>query len=253
MKLRVLGTGTIAHSPTRSCAAYYLEAGAARILIDCGPGTARRLAEFGIPWQEITHVVLSHFHIDHHLDLPALLNAWKHGMLPRRSDPIEIVGPVGTRALIEKLAAVHGDGIADPGYPMRITELTPGGSIEIGGASLDCLKVPHTPESMAYSMSLGGRRIVYSGDTGFDVPLADWAKGCDLLLLECSLPASMAIAEHMTPEQCGDLARLAQPRQLVLTHMYPPVEAVDIQAIVAARFGGPVTIAHDGSTFDLRD
>jgi len=253
VKLTVLGTGTIAHSPTRSCAAYYLEAGSARVLIDCGPGTARRLAENSIRWQQITHVVLSHFHIDHHLDLPALLNAWKHGMLPRRSAPVDIMGPVGTKSLLEKLAAVHGDGVADPGYPVRVTELAPGASADVGGARLDCLKVPHTAESMAYSVSLGGRRIVYSGDTGFDVTLAEWAKGCDLLLLECSLPASMAIAEHLTPEQCGDMARLAAPRQLALTHLYPPVEAVDIRAIVAARFGGPMTIAHDGWTFELRD
>lgn len=223
------------------------------MLLDCGPGTARRMAEHGIWWQEISHVVLSHFHIDHHLDLPALLYAWKYGMLPRRSEPIDIIGPVGTKSLLEGLAAAHGDWVLDPGYPVRITELAPGGTAELGGARLDCLKVSHTPESMAYSLSLGGRRIVYSGDTGFDVALADWAKGCDLLLLECSLPASMAIVEHLTPEQCGELAQRSAPRLLVLTHLYPPVETVDIRALVAVQFGGPVVIAHDGWTHELRD
>ncbi len=198
-------------------------------------------------------MVLSHFHIDHHLDLPALLYAWKYGMLPRRSEPIDIIGPVGTKSLLEGLAAAHGDWVLDPGYPVRITELAPGGTAELGGARLDCLKVSHTPESMAYSLSLGGRRIVYSGDTGFDVALADWAKGCDLLLLECSLPASMAIVEHLTPEQCGELAQRSAPRLLVLTHLYPPVETVDIRALVAVQFGGPVVIAHDGWTHELRD
>ncbi|MEK7402554.1 MAG: ribonuclease Z [Gemmatimonadota bacterium] len=253
MRVTVLGSGTIAHSPTRSCAAYYLETEGARVLLDCGPGTARRMAEHGIWWQEISHVVLSHFHIDHHLDLPALLYAWKYGMLPRRSEPIDIIGPVGTKSLLEGLAAAHGDWVLDPGYPVRITELAPGGTAELGGARVDCLKVSHTPESMAYSLSLGGRRIVYSGDTGFDVALADWAKGCDLLLLECSLPASMAIVEHLTPEQCGELAQRSAPRLLVLTHLYPPVETVDIRALVAVQFGGPVVIAHDGWTHELRD
>jgi len=253
MRITALGTGTIAHSPTRSCAAYYLEVEGARVLIDCGPGTARRLAEQGIRWQEISHVVLSHFHIDHHLDLPALIYAWKYGMLPPRSTPVAVIGPVGTRNLLEELAAVHGNWVLNPGYPVEITELAPGASCALGSARLDCLKVPHTPESMAYSVSLGGRRIVYSGDTGFDVALADWAKGCDLLLLECSLPASMAIVEHLTPEQCGELAQRAAPRLLALTHLYPPVETVDIRAVVAARFGGPMIIAHDGWTHELRD
>ena len=174
-------------------------------------------------------------------------------MLPRRSAPIDIIGPVGTKALLEKLAAAHGEWLLDPGYPVQITELAPGASAALGEAKLDCSKVPHTPESMAYSVSLGGRRIVYSGDTGFDVAFAEWAKGCDLLLLECSLPASMAIVEHLTPEQCGELAQRAAPRLLALTHLYPPVEAVDIRALVAVQFGGPVVIAHDGWTHELRD
>jgi len=253
MRLTVLGTGTIAFSPTRSCAAYYLEAGDARVLIDCGPGSARRLAELGIPWQTITHVVISHFHIDHHSDLPALVFAGKYGMLPARTAPLDIVGPLGTRALLERLAAAHGEWLMTPGYPVRITELAPGTSMDLGGARLDCTKVPHTPESMAYSVSHGGRRLVYSGDTGFDAAFAQWAAGCDLLVLECSLPQTMAIVEHLTPEQCGEIACLAAPRTLVLTHLDPPVELVDIKALVAARYEGPLVIAHDGWSTELGD
>ena len=81
-------------------------------------------------------------------------------------------------------------------------------------------------------MSADGKRLVYSGDTGYDEAFATWAKGCDVLVLECSLPDSMAIPEHLTPEQCGELAHLAEPRTLVLTHLYPPVEDEDI--LVAA-------------------
>src|SRR5207247_7933761 len=94
MRLTVLGTGTIAFSPRRSCSGYYVEAGAARILMDCGSGTTRRLAELGIDWPAITHVVLSHFHIDPHADLPRVVFAWKYGILPPRSSPVDIIGPV---------------------------------------------------------------------------------------------------------------------------------------------------------------
>jgi len=246
MRLTVLGTGTIAFSPTRSCAGYYVETGDAKVLMDCGSGTTRRLPELGIEWQAITHVVLTHFHIDHHADLPSLLFAWRYGMLPPRSVPVDIVGPVGTQALFESLAAAYGEWVTKPAFPLRITELAPGASLELGGARLDCTKVPHTPESVAYSITEGAHRLVYSGDTGFDPAFAQWAHGCELLVLECSLPESMAMLVHMTPEQCGEIARLAEPRRLVLTHMYPPVESVDIAAIVAAKYSGPVVIAHDG-------
>jgi ribonuclease BN (tRNA processing enzyme) len=63
----------------------------------------------------------------------------------------------------------------------------------------------------------------------------------------------MAIAEHLTPEQCGEMARLAEPGRLVLTHLYPPVESVDIAALVAATYSGPLVIAHDGWRTDLGD
>jgi ribonuclease BN (tRNA processing enzyme) len=253
VNLTVLGTGTIAFSPARSCSSYYVEAGNAKMLIDCGSGTSRRLAELGIAWQDITHVALSHFHIDHHQDLPTILFAWKYGQLPPRSAPVEVIGPVGTRSLVERLAAAYGEWVLNPGYEVRITEIEPGGSFDLAGATLSCTKVPHTPESIAYSIVEGRHRLVYSGDTGFSPEFAGWARGCDLLVLECSLPETMAIPEHLTPEQCGEIARLAEPRLLALTHLYPPVEAVDVAALVAARFGGRVVIAHDGWRTALGD
>jgi ribonuclease BN (tRNA processing enzyme) len=251
--LTVLGTGTIALSPRRSCSGYYLEAGSAKLLVDCGSGTSRRLAELSVPWQDLTHVALTHFHIDHHADLPTILFAWKYGMLPPRSTPIEIIGPVGTKDLLDKLASAYGEWVTAPGYDVRVTELEPGASFDLGGARLDCAKVPHTPESMAYSFTEGARRLVYSGDTGFDPAFAQWARDCDVLVLECSLPQAMAIPEHLTPEQCGEIARLAAPGKLVLTHLYPPVESVDLAAVVGAKYEGPVVVAHDGWRTELGD
>jgi len=253
VKLTVLGTGTIAFSPKRSCAAYYVEAGDARVLMDCGSGTTRRLAELVIPWQTLTHVVLSHFHIDHHQDLPTLIFAGKYGMLPPRSAPLHVVGPVGTADLLQRLAAAYGDWVTAPGYEIRITELTPGMMFDLGGAWLEPFKVPHTPESVAYSITENSRRLVYSADTGFDPAFAEWARQCDLLVLECSLPQTMAIPEHLTPEQCAEIARRAEPKRLALTHLYPPVESVDIAGIIGRQYHGPMVIAHDGWSTTFED
>ena len=253
MRLTVLGTGTIAFSPQRSCSGYYVVAGTAKVLMDCGSGTTRRLAELGIPWQEITHVALTHFHIDHHADLPTIIFAFKYGQLPPRSMPLDIIGPVGTMDLLARLSSAYGEWVTLPGFPIRVTELDPGASIDLGGATLACTKVPHTPESVAYSISEGSHRLVYSGDTGVSREFAEWARGCDILVLECSLPKAMAIVEHLTPEQCGEMARLAEPRQLVLTHLYPPVESVDIPALVGMSYTGSVVVAHDGWRTELED
>lgn len=252
MRFTALGTGTVSLSPNRSCAGYLLESPSLRLLLDCGSGIARRLAELGVEWQTITHVALTHFHIDHHGDLPTLIFAWKYGFLPPRSEPLEIIGPVGTADLLARLAAAYGAWVTAPGFPLTVREIGPADTLELpGGVTFRCHPVPHTPESVAYSMERGGRRIVYTGDTGPSAALAAWARGCDLLVCECSLPAGMAIPEHLTPEQCGELAAVAAPGHLALTHFYPPVEQVDIRALVSERYAGPVSLAADGWYFEI--
>src|SRR5688572_25715213 len=107
--------------------------------MDCGAGTTRRLAELGIAWQQITHVAISHFHLEHHQDRPSILVAWKYGQLPPRSTPVDVIGPGGTRGLLERLAAAYGEWVLTPGYEVRVTELAPGSTFDFGdGASLSC-------------------------------------------------------------------------------------------------------------------
>jgi ribonuclease BN (tRNA processing enzyme) len=254
MRFTTLGTGTISMSPGRSCAGYLLEAPELRLLVDCGSGITRRLAELGVDWPNISHVALTHFHIDHHGDLPTLLFAWKYGYLPPRSAAVEIIGPVGTASLMERLAAAYGAWVTAPGFPVSIREITPQDAVELpGGTLLRAHAVPHQPESVAYSVERGPRRIIYTGDTGPSDELAAWAHGCDLLVCECSLPQAMGIPGHLTPEQVGELAAKAAPRHLALTHFYPPVEGVDIRGIVGTRYSGPLTLATDGWAFEIED
>lgn len=254
MRLTTLGTGTISLLPGRMCAGHHVAAGDVSLLLDVGSGVSHRLARCGIDWMGITHLAITHFHADHIGDLPTLIFAWKYGTLPGRSAPLVILGPAGTAALVGRMADAFGEWMRDPGFPIEVRELAPGDEVELAaGVRLAARKVPHTEESVAYCVRRGSHRIVYTGDTGFDATLGEWAAGCDLLLSECSLPASMAMAIHLTPEQCGELAAIARPRYLALTHFYPPVEHVDIRAAVAARWAGPVTLATDGWSIDIED
>ena len=254
MRLTTLGTGTAAPSRGRAQSGHLVSAGAIHLLMDCGSGVTTRLADFGVPWQAITHLALTHFHADHVTDVPTLLYAWRYGQLPPRSEPLQVIGPVGTLRLLSAFAGVFGDGLLSLGFPISVHEILPGADVLLGDdIRLRCLKVPHTDESVAYSVEHGGRRIVYTGDTGPSEALGRWAARCDVLLAECSLPESMAIATHLTPAQCGALGAAAQPDVLALTHFYPPVEAVDIRGHVGAQFGGTVALATDGWTLDLEE
>jgi ribonuclease BN (tRNA processing enzyme) len=254
MRLTTIGTGTAAPTPGRVQSGHFVDAGAVRLLLDCGSGVAGRMADLGVPWQEITHVALTHFHADHVVDIPTLFYAWRYGQLPPRTRGISVIGPVGTLRLLSSFAGVFGTGLLELGFPISVRELVAGEGITLGDdVTLRCHKVPHTDESVAYSVEHGGRRVVYTGDTGPDESLGRWAEGCDVLLAECSLPESMAMATHLTPAQCGALGAAARPGVLALTHFYPPVEAADIRGEVAASFKGRVTLATDGWSLDLEE
>ena len=252
MRLTTIGTGTSAPHPTRVAAAHLVETGTVRLLLDCGSGAVHRMAALAIRWQDITHVALTHFHPDHIADVVMLLMAWRWGQLPPRDTPVTLYGPAGTGALMERLAAAYGDWVLAPGFPLTVRDLAADEIVRLGtDIELSALPVPHTSESVAYSVRAEGKRLVYTGDTGVDAVLPVWAHDCDVLLAECSLPDAMAVASHLTPRQAGALADMAHARRLVLTHFYPPVESVDIAAEVAERYAGPVVLATDGWFIDI--
>jgi ribonuclease BN (tRNA processing enzyme) len=252
MRLTTIGTGTAAPHPRRAQSGTLIEAGDVRLLVDCGSAVVSRMAELGIAWQAITHVATTHFHADHTTDLANLVYAWRYGQLPSRAAPAHLIGPIGFGRILDAMKVVFGEDLLNHPFPISVTELPPGEPMGLAeNVVLEAFKVPHTEESVAYSVSGRGRRVVVTGDTGFEPALGTWAEGCDILVCECSLPDTMALPLHLTPRQCGALAAIARPKQLVLTHFYPPVEAEDIAGQVAEQFGGRVVMAHDGWSTDL--
>ncbi len=255
IRLTTIGTGTVPPSATRVNPGHLVEAGAVRLLMDCGSGVVHRMATLGVDWASITHVALTHFDQDHTSDVAALFIAWRYGQLPPRAAPVVVLGPVGTRGLLDRLAAALWATLLTPGFPVEVVELAAGATHVLGdGVVLSTRAVTHQPESIAYAVEHAGRRVVYTGDTAPDPTLGAWARGeggCDVLLTECSLPETMAVPSHLTPESVGDLAAAADPGLLVLAHLYPPVEALDLPAIIGGRWRGRVVVAHDGWSVEL--
>lgn len=252
MELITVGTGSVAPSAHRTAPCHWVGRTGLKVLLDCGAGSLHRLAEFRLPWSEVTHVVLSHFHADHFGELPMLVFALRHATEPPRKEPLVILGPPGTVRLVKGLAEGFGKWLLDPGFPIGVLDIRATEPFPLDGeVSLETFPVPHTPESVALSITAPEGRLVYTGDTGPSGELARWASGCDLLLAECSLPEAGAIDIHLTPERAGDLARESQARCLVLTHFYPSVETSDPAKGAAARYSGRVLVARDGDRFTI--
>ena len=82
LRLTVLGSGTAIPVRDRFPAGYLVQSKDSNVLIDCGPGTLRRLAETGVDLDAIDAVLLTHYHTDHCADLAALLFALLCRALP---------------------------------------------------------------------------------------------------------------------------------------------------------------------------
>jgi ribonuclease BN (tRNA processing enzyme) len=252
MKLTVLGSGTSAPSAKRCSAGLWLEVGPAHLRLDCGAGTLHAAARLGLPWENITHQFISHFHIDHCGELPALLFGMRWGLPAPRTAPLALVGPVGLRALLEALSAAFQEALLEPRFPVEIHELPPGGALDLGGgATLRVHETPHNAESLAARVDCAGRSFGYTGDTAPSDELAAFFAGVDLLVAECSFLDDPRGTRHLTPAGTGALATRAGARRLVATHAYFDPEAADLAARLAAHYAGPILLATDGLAVEI--
>jgi ribonuclease BN (tRNA processing enzyme) len=56
---------------------------------------------------------------------------------------------------------------------------------------------------------------------------------------------------HLTPSLAGSIASKAKAKRLVLTHLYPPCDEVDIVKQARSTYKGPIVKAEDLMTFRL--
>ena len=253
MILTCVGTGTAAPQPDRVCSGFLLETSGLRILFDCGSGVVHAMARRLIDWQTITHLALSHFHNDHIGDVPMLFFAWKYGMRPARATPLVVIGPSGTRQLLARMADVFGTHLTETNFPVEYAELQSGQAVRLNDTfELRACKTPHTPESLAYRVDGDGRAFCYTGDTGRSEEVAKFAQGVDAMVTECSMPEAEAMDTHLTPARVVAMARVALPKRLVLTHVYPQLERARVPALLReAGWPAPVELPDDGTRIEL--
>ncbi|NLO91219.1 MAG: MBL fold metallo-hydrolase [Elusimicrobia bacterium] len=211
------------------------------VLLDFGFGNLRQYARAGLKMERIKYVLLSHFHLDHWGDLPALLFVFHYNIKPL-GGRLTIAGPEGTKKLLGGQMAVSRY-MEPSGYELEIAEFRPGEKKDFGEFSADCFKVDHTPEALAYRLTTGGKTLAYTGDAKPTPGLAAFCAGADLLIADAGLRNSLPHKPHMTVSQACELAREAAPRLTLLSHLSPDA-APEAQA-AAAQSGGKLAAASD--------
>lgn len=255
MQLVVLGSGTSVPHEQRASAAFWLQTQGASILLDCSVDAAHRMAQENLDWPKLDAIWISHLHLDHCGGLAALLFGMKHApQTQTRKKPLRIFGCAGVERLLTAIDEANDYGLRRQRFPIELNDqIEAAGEFDFAaGLRAQTFSTPHTRESLALRLvNSTGQTLVYSGDTSFSEGLADFARGADLLILECSFFREKPVETHLKLDEAMRLAALAEPRKLVLTHLYPEWDNVDIEAESRKLWIGETIAARDGLRIEL--
>jgi ribonuclease BN (tRNA processing enzyme) len=279
--LQVLGSGGPETQDKRASTSYLVwENGKARVILDAGGGSSLRFGESGAQMSSIDVFLFSHFHVDHSSDFPALIfSSW----FEDRNRPLPVYGPPGNEYMPSTTEFVS-DLFSDPHGAWRyLSELAPtskdtsnGGSYTLQPHNVDAGSTPvlvlHNSEmtlyavkvihgafpALAWRVEIGGKRIVFSGDTnGEGDGLTQIAMNADLFVAHNAVPEGATGVErrlHMPPSVIGTTAANAHVKQLVLSHRMLRTLGKEPQteAEIRRHYSGPIAFANDLDCFPVK-
>lgn len=243
LRLTVLGSGTAVPVPDRFPAGYLVQSAHCTAMVDCGPGTLRRLAQAGVDLADLDAVFLTHFHTDHCADVAALLFALRGPRYAGRK-PLHLFAAPGLERLLALLASAW-PWTLPRDYELRVRELAPG-TLQFTDLAVQALPIRHTAQSLGYRITAGdGAAAAFSGDADECDELVELARDVDAFVCDAAFPDHDRREGHLTPGLAGAHAERAGARSLWLTHFYPECDGVDVVAQARARYGGEVVAATD--------
>jgi len=244
MEITILGSGTCVPSLKRGSPGLILRIGDRILLFDSGTGTIERMLKRGITYLDLDMVLYTHTHPDHTADLVPLIFACKYGESPRRKD-LPIIGGMGFKAYLQAIQEVYGRWVQPDLFQIHITEVYDE-VLEYDLFRVIAKPMNHLPESVGYRVeSHDGKSMAFSGDTDSCPNLVELARGVDVLVVESALPDEMKADGHLTPSLAGRIGREANCKKMVLTHLYPVCDTVDIAEQCKKEYQGELLIAED--------
>jgi len=234
MELTVLGCSGSYGSPAGgACSGYLVRAGDAVLWMDCGNGSFANLQQHVNP-ADLTAVVITHAHPDHCVDIYGLHVLYKYGL---EQDSLPVFAAEGVGEGLERLVGSWSDTF--DWQPVR-----DGDRADVAGAALRFSRTDHPVPTVAVEVSADDRRLVYTADTGPGWSVEAFGPGADLVLSEATYQHDDIRAPiHLSARQAGEMARAAQARHLMLTHLWPTLDPVASVEEGSEAFGHAVTLA----------
>ncbi len=270
--LQVLGSGGPELDDGRASSGYVIwNKGKARLLVDIGSGSMFQFEQSGASLNDLDAVMLSHMHVDHSNDLPALIKA---SFFSNRNSDLYVYGPSGNSFMPSATNFVHNLFGDDGAYQYLSSYLDGSDSYRLFPRDIDvtnkaekvvlanshyrltAVPVHHgSIPALAWRVEIAGKIIVFSGDmSNRNDTLATLAKHADLLVAHNAVPeGARGIARnlHMPPSVIGQVAAKAQVKQLVISHRMNRTIGQEDNSTVQIRkqYRGPMKFADDLQCF----
>lgn len=146
MEIIFLGTSSAVHSKERNHPSIALKAFGDVMLFDCGEGAQRQMLHTKVSPMKISKIFISHFHGDHILGLPGLLQSLG---LQDRKEKMTIYGPRGLNKVRD---AIYSFGYCKIDYPVEFIEIGSQIIEETDEYIIRSQMVRHNVPSLAYSI-----------------------------------------------------------------------------------------------------
>ena len=149
MRLTFLGTAGSWPTKERSASAIALDTEKELVLFDCGEGTQRQFFQSSASFMRVRRVFITHFHGDHFLGLPGLIQSM---CLNHRTEPLDLYGPPDAKEMFDQVLKL---GYFTLRFPVRSTRSRPGHSVELDGYTVRTAAADHPVPTLAYRLEEG--------------------------------------------------------------------------------------------------
>jgi ribonuclease Z len=220
------------------------------VLIDCVNNPIVRLRKAGLNVENITDLILTHFHPDHVSGVPLLLmDLWLLG----RKNELRIYGLDYTLDRLETMMGLYGWEAWPDFFPVSMNRLPEKDMTVI--QENDQWRIFSSPVKhlipnigMRIEFIESGKVFTYSGDTEPCEQVIELANNAHILVHEAAGPSW----GHSDASQAGQIAEKSGANRLYLIH-YPNGRFKDGDLIkrAAKEFNGPVELAEDFMQFEF--
>lgn len=154
MRINVTVLGTAGSQPTkeRNATGVYLEYKGEGLLFDCGEGTQRQMKTAKIPLTKVKKIFLTHWHGDHVLGLPGMIQSLG---LNEFQEKLDIYGPPGTKEFFGHLTKSF---LFDLRINAEIHEISAGKVCETKDYFVEALPLKHRALCYGYAFKEKDKR-----------------------------------------------------------------------------------------------